>query len=160
RADQPRGGARPAADGRRVQRRARDRQAPRGRGAADRGRRRSRPRRDRPPRNGRRERGPPPAPPGPALALPDPDDAPPPRRVDVRRPGRRPPVLAGSGASTRRDVETRPQDQDRGPVTTPARAFCLVLHGHLPWVLHHGRWPHGEDWLLEAISETWLPLLR
>ncbi len=38
-------------------------------------------------------------------------------------------------------------------------AFCLVLHGHLPWVLHHGRWPHGEDWLFEAVSETWLPLL-
>ncbi len=37
--------------------------------------------------------------------------------------------------------------------------FCLVLHGHLPWVLHHGRWPHGEDWLYEAASETWLPLL-
>lgn len=39
-------------------------------------------------------------------------------------------------------------------------AFCLVLHGHLPWVLHHGRWPHGEDWLYEAASETWLPLLE
>jgi len=40
------------------------------------------------------------------------------------------------------------------------RAFCLVLHGHLPWVLHHGRWPHGEDWLFEAAAETWLPLLE
>jgi 1,4-alpha-glucan branching enzyme len=40
-----------------------------------------------------------------------------------------------------------------------AGAFCLVLHGHLPWVLHHGRWPHGEDWLFEAATETWLPLL-
>lgn len=38
-------------------------------------------------------------------------------------------------------------------------SFCLVLHGHLPWVLHHGRWPHGEDWLFEAASETWLPLV-
>lgn len=42
----------------------------------------------------------------------------------------------------------------------PRPAFCLVLHGHLPWVLHHGRWPHGEDWLFEAAAETWLPLLR
>ena len=41
-----------------------------------------------------------------------------------------------------------------------AGAFCLVLHGHLPWVLHHGRWPHGEDWLFEAATETWLPLLE
>ncbi len=39
-------------------------------------------------------------------------------------------------------------------------SFCLVLHGHLPWVLHHGRWPHGEDWLFEAVSETWLPLIE
>jgi 1,4-alpha-glucan branching enzyme len=42
----------------------------------------------------------------------------------------------------------------------PAGRFCLVLHGHLPWVLHHGRWPHGEDWLFEAASATWLPLLE
>ena len=39
-------------------------------------------------------------------------------------------------------------------------AFCLVLHGHLPWVLNHGRWPHGEDWLYEAAAETWLPLIE
>ena len=41
-----------------------------------------------------------------------------------------------------------------------AGSFCLVLHGHLPWVLHHARWPHGEDWLFEAASATWLPLLN
>ena len=40
-----------------------------------------------------------------------------------------------------------------------AGSFALVLHGHLPWVLHHGRWPHGEEWLFEAVAETWLPLL-
>ncbi len=38
-------------------------------------------------------------------------------------------------------------------------SFCLVLHGHLPWVLHHGHWPHGEVWLFEAAAETYLPLL-
>ncbi len=37
--------------------------------------------------------------------------------------------------------------------------FCLVLHGHLPYVLHHGTWPHGEDWLYEATAETYLPLI-
>ncbi|HET9134350.1 MAG TPA: 1,4-alpha-glucan branching protein domain-containing protein [Gemmatimonadales bacterium] len=37
--------------------------------------------------------------------------------------------------------------------------FVLVLHSHLPWVLHHGRWPHGSDWLSEAVIETYLPLL-
>jgi 1,4-alpha-glucan branching enzyme len=38
-------------------------------------------------------------------------------------------------------------------------SFVLLLHGHLPWVLHHGRWPHGEEWLFEIASECWLPLL-
>ncbi len=37
--------------------------------------------------------------------------------------------------------------------------FCLVLHGHLPYVLRHGTWPHGEDWLYEAAAETYLPIL-
>ena len=38
--------------------------------------------------------------------------------------------------------------------------FTFVLHSHLPWVLHHGRWPHGVDWLNEAAAETYLPLWR
>jgi 1,4-alpha-glucan branching enzyme len=38
-------------------------------------------------------------------------------------------------------------------------SFCLVLHSHLPYVLNHGVWPHGEDWLYEAAAETYLPLL-
>lgn len=38
-------------------------------------------------------------------------------------------------------------------------SFVLVLHGHLPWVLNHGRRPHGVHWLYEAALETWLPLL-
>ncbi|MHB1156542.1 MAG: 1,4-alpha-glucan branching protein domain-containing protein [Phycisphaerales bacterium] len=38
-------------------------------------------------------------------------------------------------------------------------SFCLVLHGHLPYVLRHGIWPHGEDWLYEAAAETYLPIL-
>lgn len=41
----------------------------------------------------------------------------------------------------------------------PLGSFCLVLHGHLPYVLHHGTWPHGEDWLYEAAAETYLPIL-
>ncbi len=41
----------------------------------------------------------------------------------------------------------------------PLGSFCLVLHGHLPYVLRHGTWPHGEDWLYEAAAETYLPLL-
>jgi len=38
-------------------------------------------------------------------------------------------------------------------------SFSLVLHGHLPYVLRHGTWPHGEDWLYEAAAETYLPIL-
>src|SRR5690606_1880406 len=30
---------------------------------------------------------------------------------------------------------------------------------HLPYVLHHGDYPHGEAWLFEAAAETYLPLL-
>lgn len=37
--------------------------------------------------------------------------------------------------------------------------FVLTLHSHLPWVLNHGRWPHGSDWLSEATLDTYLPLL-
>jgi 1,4-alpha-glucan branching enzyme len=38
--------------------------------------------------------------------------------------------------------------------------FVLTLHSHLPWVLNHGRWPHGSDWLCEATLDTYLPLLE
>ncbi len=38
--------------------------------------------------------------------------------------------------------------------------FVLALHSHLPYVLHHGRWPHGSDWLTEAAVDTYLPLLE
>jgi len=40
-----------------------------------------------------------------------------------------------------------------------AGGFTIVLHTHLPWVLHHGRWPHGSDWLCEAVAECYLPLV-
>ena len=38
--------------------------------------------------------------------------------------------------------------------------FVLALHTHLPYVLNHGRWPHGSDWLCEAVLDTYLPLLE
>ena len=38
-------------------------------------------------------------------------------------------------------------------------SFVLVLHSHLPYVLSHGKWPHGTDWLSEAAAETYVPLL-
>ncbi|UCG15078.1 MAG: DUF1957 domain-containing protein [Phycisphaerales bacterium] len=44
-------------------------------------------------------------------------------------------------------------------MSEPVGSFCLVLHAHVPHVLHHGVWPHGEDWLYEAAAETYLPIL-
>jgi 1,4-alpha-glucan branching enzyme len=48
-------------------------------------------------------------------------------------------------------------------VTGPARVpglFTLVLHTHLPWLAHHGRWPVGEEWLYQSWSAAYLPLMR
>ncbi|MCX7929743.1 MAG: DUF1957 domain-containing protein [Chlorobi bacterium] len=41
-----------------------------------------------------------------------------------------------------------------------AGSVVLILHTHLPYVLHHGTWPHGSDWLCEAVAECYLPLLN
>jgi 1,4-alpha-glucan branching enzyme len=38
--------------------------------------------------------------------------------------------------------------------------FVLTLHGHLPYVLHHGRWPHGSVWLSEGALDSYLPLIE
>jgi len=43
---------------------------------------------------------------------------------------------------------------------TAAGAFTFVLHSHLPYVRMAGRWPHGEEWIHEAASETYIPLLN
>lgn len=37
--------------------------------------------------------------------------------------------------------------------------LVVVLHSHIPYVLRHGRWPHGTDWLCEAVLDSYLPLL-
>jgi len=42
----------------------------------------------------------------------------------------------------------------------PIGSFALVLHSHLPYVLSHGSWPHGTDWLNEAAAETYIPILN
>lgn len=38
--------------------------------------------------------------------------------------------------------------------------FTFVLHSHLPYCRQAGRWPHGEEWIHEAASETYIPLLN
>lgn len=42
----------------------------------------------------------------------------------------------------------------------PVGAFTFVLHSHLPYARMAGRWPHGEEWLHEAATETYIPLLN
>ncbi len=39
-------------------------------------------------------------------------------------------------------------------------AAAFVLHTHLPYCRLAGRWPHGEEWLHEAMLECYLPLTR
>jgi 1,4-alpha-glucan branching enzyme len=38
--------------------------------------------------------------------------------------------------------------------------LAIVLHSHMPYVEGFGTWPFGEEWLLEAIAASYLPLLR
>lgn len=38
-------------------------------------------------------------------------------------------------------------------------AFTFVLHSHLPYARMAGRWPHGEEWIHEAATDTYLPLV-
>ena len=46
------------------------------------------------------------------------------------------------------------------PLSRPPARVSFVLHAHMPYVVHHGTWPHGMEWLHEATAETYLPLLR
>jgi 1,4-alpha-glucan branching enzyme len=39
-------------------------------------------------------------------------------------------------------------------------ALAIVLHTHMPYVEGFGTWPFGEEWLWEAISSSYLPLLE
>lgn len=44
--------------------------------------------------------------------------------------------------------------------TSKSGSLAFVLHSHIPYVLSHGRWPHGTDWLMEVTAETYIPLLN
>jgi 1,4-alpha-glucan branching enzyme len=44
-------------------------------------------------------------------------------------------------------------ERDRGEL-------CILLHSHMPYVEVFGTWPFGEEWLLEAMAASYLPLLR
>lgn len=38
--------------------------------------------------------------------------------------------------------------------------FALMLHCHIPYCRKSGVWPAGEEWLFEAMNETYVPLLQ
>ncbi len=42
----------------------------------------------------------------------------------------------------------------------PSGFVTFALHAHLPYVINHGTWPHGIEWLFEAAAETYIPLLQ
>jgi len=42
----------------------------------------------------------------------------------------------------------------------PVGRFLLCLHSHMPYVLSHGKSPHGTDWLHESAAECYLPILH
>ena len=42
----------------------------------------------------------------------------------------------------------------------PVGRFLLCLHSHMPYVLSHGKSPHGTDWINESTAECYLPLLH
>ena len=37
--------------------------------------------------------------------------------------------------------------------------FAMMLHSHIPYCRKSGVWPAGEEWLFEAMHETYIPLL-
>ena len=37
--------------------------------------------------------------------------------------------------------------------------LAIVLHSHLPWLLGHGAWPVGEEWLRQAWAHAYLPVV-
>ncbi|NPV79454.1 MAG: DUF1957 domain-containing protein [Firmicutes bacterium] len=41
----------------------------------------------------------------------------------------------------------------------PKGSLAFVLHSHIPYCRKAGMWPFGEEWLYEAMLESYLPLL-
>ncbi|MGA1145789.1 MAG: 1,4-alpha-glucan branching protein, partial [Candidatus Nanopelagicales bacterium] len=37
--------------------------------------------------------------------------------------------------------------------------LAIVLHSHSPWLIGHGSWPVGEEWLRQAWAHSYLPVL-
>ncbi len=59
-------------------------------------------------------------------------------------------------ASTRKEVDD--SKGERG--VAKQGGFTFILHSHIPYARQAGMWPHGEEWVHEAIAETYVPLLN
>ena len=44
-------------------------------------------------------------------------------------------------------------------MTTTVGRMAIVLHSHSPWLLGHGSWPVGEEWLRQAWAHSYLPVV-
>ncbi len=65
-------------------------------------------------------------------------------------------VFARHSASAAAAVAAKPVIRKQGP---GIGAFTFVLHTHIPYCRLAGRWPHGEEWIHQALAETYVPLL-
>lgn len=45
-------------------------------------------------------------------------------------------------------------------MSRPLGSFCLVLHGHIPYVLGHSTWPHGSQMLYDAVADSHMTVLQ
>lgn len=90
----------------------------------------------------------PPAPEGPAATPPL-----------IGRPVSRDEILGDFAGRVRLEPPPEVRLPARPAAAGAPRRLAFVLHAHLPWVLGHGTWPHGEDWLAEAIVHCYLPML-
>jgi len=77
--------------------------------------------------------------------------------VTQSNPGSSPYPSGGWAPSLRGECPQRSCPPSSQPVPG---LFTLVLHTHLPWLAHHGRWPVGEEWLYQSWSAAYLPLMR
>ncbi|HEY7822950.1 MAG TPA: 1,4-alpha-glucan branching protein domain-containing protein [Acidimicrobiia bacterium] len=44
-------------------------------------------------------------------------------------------------------------------MSAPVGRLAIVLHSHVPWLLGHGVWPVGEEWLRQAWAHSYIPVL-
>ena len=44
-------------------------------------------------------------------------------------------------------------------MTASIGRLAIVLHSHSPWLLGHGSWPVGEEWLRQAWAHSYLPVV-